>query len=104
MEEQKEYTFNALNIERLSDLDPKRYQKMSDLTDQLPAFYDPIWEELRKTAPAVPEVCTQERMSAFIDTYKQLLDLQQSKEAWFEQLKSIGKEYGFASSGAEFKE
>jgi hypothetical protein len=33
-----------------------------------------------------------------------VLDFNMSTEEWFEQLKQIGKKYGFAANNAEFKE
>ena len=104
MKEQKKYTFDALNIERLTDTDPKRYQKLSDIIEQLPAFYDQVWDEMRKIASPLPEACNDDRMEDFLRVYGQKLDLDLSKESWFEQLKQIGKEHGFATSNAEYKE
>jgi hypothetical protein len=43
-------------------------------------------------------------LSNFIPEYLDNLDLEMSVEEWFEQLKNIGKKYGFASNNAEFKE
>ena len=62
MKQYPEYTFTVLNIERLTDADPKRYRMFSDIATQLPAFYDEVWEILSKTRPAFPEACTPERM------------------------------------------
>lgn len=104
MKEQKKYTFDVLNIERLTEADPKRYQKLNDIVDQLPVFYDEVWQEMGKMAPSLPEACSPDRMEQFLERYKNQLDLELSKEAWFEQLKQIGKENGFAPSNAEFKE
>lgn len=104
MKEQKKYTFDVLNIERLTDADPKRYQKFNDIIDQLLPFYDQIWLEISKFLPPLPESCTFERMEKFLSSYKDQLDLELPKEAWFDQLKQIGKENGFAASNAEFKE
>lgn len=104
MKEEKKYTFDALNIERLTDTDPKRYQKLSDIIEQLPVFYDQVWDEMRKIAPALPEACNGDHMRDFLHAYVEKLDLDLSKEAWFEQLKQIGKEHGYATSNAEYKE
>jgi glutamyl-tRNA synthetase len=103
MQENPAYTFAALNIERMTDADPKRYRKFSDVREQLPAFYDNAWEALRKDAPAVPEVCDNDRMAAFLGEYESVLNLAMSKDQWFAQFKELGAKHGFAASNADFK-
>ena len=103
MKKHPEYTFNVLNIERLTDADPKRYRMFSDIADQLPMFYDEVWEAFHADSPVLPEVCTPERMQTFVAEYESKLDLAMTKEDWFTQLKEIGARNGFAASNADFK-
>ena len=99
-----DYTFNALNIERCTELDPKRYHKYSDVSEQLPMFYDEEYEMHYGEKPSYPENITPEVMRQFIELYSSSLNLELDKNAWFEQLKELGKSIGFATSNAEFKE
>ncbi len=101
MKKYPDYTFNALNIERLTDQDPKRYRMFSDITIQLPAFYDEVYEKSNKAA--LPEACEKENMKKFLDEYETILDLNMNKEERFTQFKEIWKKYGFAASNADFK-
>lgn len=103
MNKYPEYTFNVLNIERLTDADPKRYRMFSDIIDQLPTFYDEVRWIARNNSQSLPEACTTERMQAFVDEYEEKLDLSMSKDEWFTQLKEIGSRHGFAASNADFK-
>lgn len=103
MKKHPEYTFNILNIERLTDADPKRYRMFSDIVDQLPNFYDEVREVVHTTWTSFPEACTTERMMAFVTEYERKLDLTMSKEDWFAQLKEIWARHGFATSNADFK-
>ena len=98
-----EYTFNVLNIERLTEADPKRYRMFADVVDQLPNFYDEVREIAHTTAASLPEACTPERMQPFVAEYEVKLDLTMSKEDWFAQLKEIWASHGFATSNADFK-
>ena len=98
------YTQAALNIERHTPKDPKRFSTYADIEAQLRFFYDTEWEKLQSTKPALPEIITHESMQKFIPEYMEKLDLTMSVEEWFAQLKEIGKTYGFAPSNAEFKE
>lgn len=104
MNKHPEYTFDALNIERCTELDPKRFHKLSDIAEQLPMFYDEEYEKHYAEKPAYPENLTADVIAKFVETYVNELDLTLEKTARFEQLKSIGKTLGFATSNAEFKE
>lgn len=104
MQENPEYTKAALNIERHTEKDPKRFTTFQDVESQILLFYDKEWEKLLSTKPALPEMCTADSMKPFIDEYSQQLNLTMSLEDWFNQLKEIGKLHGFASNNAEFKE
>ncbi|MDD3263014.1 MAG: glutamate--tRNA ligase [Candidatus Absconditabacteria bacterium] len=99
-----DYTKAALNIERHTQKDPKRFTTFQDVESQILFFYDKEWEKLLPTKPTLPEMCTADNMKPFIEEYKQQLNLDMTLEDWFAQLKEIGKKYGFASNNAEFKE
>lgn len=98
------YTQAALGIERHSPKDPKRFTTYADIEHQLRFFFDDERAGLQKTKPALPEMCTAEKMKPFIDEYSKALNLKMSVEDRFAQLKEIGRRYGFAGNNAEFKE
>lgn len=104
----QEYTFNALNIERCIEADPKRFSKFSDIVDQLPNFYDEVYEQNYANKSALPDCITQEIINKFVAVYLEKIDLNLHKDAWFEQLKEIAKSLGegmnFAANNKEFKE
>lgn len=108
MVKHSDYTFNALNIERCTELDPKRFHKFSDINDQLPLFYDEQYDAHYNEKPAYPENMSPEIIRAFVEKYIAEMDLSVDKTTWFENLKNIGKSMpegmGFAPSNAEFKE
>jgi hypothetical protein len=49
-------------------------------------------------------VADNELMKKFVAEYISVLDLDMTVEERFNQLKEIGKKYGFAGNNAEFKE
>lgn len=104
MQEDIIYTKAALNIERHTEKDPKRFTTFQDIENQILFFYDKEWEKLLSNKPELPEICTADRMLPFIEEYTQQLNLDMSLEDWFAQLKEIGKKHGFAWNNAEFKE
>ena len=104
MQENADYTKAALNIERHTEKDPKRFTTFQDVESQILFFYDKEREKLLSSKPALPEMCTANRMNPFLQDYSQQINLDMSLEDWFAQLKEIGKHHGFASNNAEFKE
>lgn len=104
MEENPDYTKAALNIERHTEKDPKRFTTFQDVENQILFFYDKEREKLLANKPILPEMCTAATMNPFIQEYKEILNLNLSLEDWFTQLKEVGKKHGFASNNAEFKE
>lgn len=106
MHAQPEYALAALSIERLTEKDPKRYSSYKDIADNILFFFDEEWdsmkpvrEELQAASSGLKDVFVQ-----FVDAYERQLDLSMDVQAWFDQLKSLWKQFGFASNNQEFKE
>jgi len=106
------YVKAAMNIERHTVKDPKRFTTYVDVETQLKFFFDDERTKLRaeekekrekglsrSTLNLSPDV-----LKNFVDEYVQTLNLSMSVEERFAQLKEIWKKYGFAANNAEFKE
>lgn len=104
MHAQPEYALAALSIERFSDKDPKRYNSYKDIAENILCFFDEEWEILQTTKPMLSEVLTPAIVRSFVARYCEVLDLSVDVQSWFEQLKTVWKEFWFASSNQEFKE
>lgn len=101
------YTQSALNIERHTPKDPKRFSTYADIENQLRFFYDSERENLKKGNSELYTLHSTLQLDVlknFISEYISVLDPTMSVEDWFTQLKEIGKKYGFAGNNAEFKE
>jgi hypothetical protein len=83
------YVKAAMNIERHTTKDPKRFTTYVDVETQLKFFFDDERTTLQASKPALPEICTAEVMKPFVDEYTQALNLQMTVEEWFAQLKEI---------------
>lgn len=103
MKKYPDYTFAALNIERQTAADPKRYRMFSDILTQLPTFYDEVWTVVSKNLPVLPEACTPANMNAFLADYEKHFNVDVSKDEWFTEFKNIWAKHGFAASNADFK-
>lgn len=86
------YVQAAMNIERHTAKDPKRFTTYTDIETQLRFFFDEEREKLRKEIKPVilsTSVDISDSMKKFVDEYTQALDLSMSVEEWFAQLKEI---------------
>lgn len=109
-----DYAKSALNIERHTEKDPKRFYTFKDIDTQLRFFFDSEREKLIKN----DELWTNSEawkinwfgdfdmniMKEFVSEYLDVLDFDMTTEEWFDQLKQIWHKYGFAVNNAEFKE
>ncbi len=107
MESDVAYVKAAMNIERHTEKDPKRFTTYADVEHQLMFFFDDEWEKLHGNIETLKEgnvIADNGLMKKFVDEYIQVMDLNMSTEERFNQLKEIWKKYGFAGNNAEFKE
>jgi len=104
MEKYADYTKAALNIERHTEKDPKRFTLYSDIEKNILFFYDEKRTEIKKSKPDFPEQIPLETWKAFAADYAENFSLDGEVTERFDQLKLIGKKYGFAGNNAEFKE
>ncbi len=107
MEEDLEYTYNAINIERHTEKDPKRFSTYKDIQTQTQFFYDSKYQELLKDLDKkelLPACLTADVIANFVQTYTSKLDLSIDQISRFTQLKEIWKELWFAWNNKEFKE
>ena len=97
MESDVEYVKAAMNIERHTAKDPKRFTTYADVETQLKFFFDDERTKLRNeeqgqrdkdlspsTFSLSPEILRQ-----FVEEYAQVMNLSMSVEEWFAQLKEI---------------
>ncbi len=111
--EQPDYAKSAINIERFTEKDPKRYTTYADVMHQTLLFFDaPFAEEnaehtQRENFASISqiEIYQQhtEAVNAFLDDYLEQFNLETDTLTRFEQLKKIWQAHGFAPNNAEFK-
>ncbi len=104
MEKHADYTQSALNIERHTEKDPKRFTLFTDIEKNICFFYDEKRSEIKSQKPDFPEGIALETWKAFAVDYAEHFDVDGDVMNRFDQLKEIGRKYGFAGNNAEFKE
>ncbi len=108
MQSDVDYTKAAMNIERHTAKDPKRFTTYADVETQLRFFFDDERTKLVQSAEFRVQrdssIVTKDIAEKFVDEYSQAMNLSMTVEERFAQLKEIWKKYGFAGNNAEFKE
>ena len=92
MQSDIEYTKAAINIERHTEKDPKRFTTFKDVENQILFFYDSERENLRKQINPIvfsDSIDISDKLKLFVDEYEKILDLNITTEDWFNQLKEI---------------
>lgn len=101
-----EYYKAAMNIERHTEKDPKRFTTYADVKNQILFFSDDIrnnWKWIRTSLLSENENFA--NLQDFVRTYIEEVKLDNTDILWwFEQLKEIGKRFWYASNNAEFKQ
>lgn len=103
-DEERDYAFQALNIERLSDNDPKRFSHFATVPEQILFFRDAKSNELYNQAPVAPSNIDSQTEKDFCEYYIQHCNRSASREERFEQLKQIWQQFWFAVNNQEFKQ
>ncbi|MEI6672006.1 MAG: hypothetical protein WCL02_01205 [bacterium] len=86
------YVKAALNIERHTAKDPKRFVTYMDGETQLRFFFDDERTKLSGNIPTLKDgnvIADNELMKKFVEEYLSVLDLSMTVEEWFAQLKEI---------------
>lgn len=106
------YAQAAINIERFTEKDPKRYTTYQDVKEQSINFFDQEREknrsqreaELKAFLASFEKAATlKEHTAACLQEYQTVFSLETDTLTRFEQLKEIWEKHGFAPNNATFK-
>jgi glutamyl-tRNA synthetase len=101
MESYPEYTRKALDIERTGEAAGKRIRTWRDLRPQLAFMYDELFTH--QDHFEFPENMTQEDLKIVLKRFLEVYDPADDKTAWFDRLKAIAREIGFADNVKAFR-
>ena len=99
----KEYTTNILNIEREQKKPRKDYASYSDIKNHIWYMFDELFENINEYD--FQKVNDKEEIKNILNTYiEKYYDDSDDKDAWFEKIKLLSDELGYASNMKEYKE
>lgn len=99
-EQDKAYATAVLNIDRGNKKPRKDIAKWSDIPDYISYMYDETFSEnYELTGNATPELAVR-----VLTLYKDIVDINDDKDTWFEKIKSICEPVGCTPNVKEFKQ
>ena len=103
LQKDKEYTLKVLGIERGNEKPRKDIAKWSDLKENIAYMYDEEFEKI-KSNYELQKITDKEKIKQILNTYaEKYFDLNDDKQTWFEKLKDLSEEFGYAREVKEFK-
>ncbi len=104
LEKDKHYTLQVLGIERGNAKPRKDIAKWSDLKENIMYLYD---EEFFADSHEYEfqKINDKKEIKGIIETYlNQYFDIQDDKETWFNKIKDLAQEHGYAREVKEYKQ
>jgi len=103
LQNDKEYTLKVLGIERGNEKPRKDIAKWSDLKENIAYMYDEEFEKV-KSNYELQKITDKEKIKEILNTYaEKYFNLNDDKQTWFDKLKDLAEEFGYAREVKEFK-
>jgi len=103
LQKDKEYTLKVLGIERGNEKPRKDIAKWSDLKDNIAYMYEEEFEKVKGNYE-LQKITDKERIKEILNNYaEKYFDLNDDKQTWFDKLKDLAEEFGYAREVKEFK-
>ena len=103
LQKDKEYTLKVLGIERGNEKPRKDIAKWSDLKENIAYMYEEEFEKI-KSNYELQKITDKEKIKEILNTYaEKYFDLNDDKQTWFDRLKDLAEEFGYAREVKEFK-
>ena len=103
LQKDKEYSLKVIGIERGNEKPRKDIAKWSDLKDNIAYMYD---EEFKKIQINYEQqkINDKDKIKQILNVYaEKYFDLNDDKQTWFNKLKDLAEEFGYAREVKEFK-
>ena len=100
----KEYALKVFGIERGNKKPRKDIAKWSDVKENIDYMYDSEFYNKAQEYPYQPAISDKEDISKILDLYiEKYYDENDDKQAWFDKIKALAVEMGYAGEVKEFK-
>ncbi len=98
-----DYFGDIMYIEKDKENPRKDYEKFGDLIDRIGFFYEEKYDALLREPLPFNEKATKENIIDILLALKEGLSLEQDEQSWFNNMKAIAVEHGYAGNRQEYK-
>ena len=103
LQKDKEYSLKILGIERGNEKPRKDIAKWSDLKENIAYMYDEEFNKIKDNYE-LQKITDKEKIKDILNSYAdKYFDLNDDKQTWFDKLKDLAEEFGYAREVKEFK-
>jgi len=103
LQKDKQYSLKVLGIERGNEKPRKDIAKWSDLKENIAYMYDEEFEKI-KSNYELQKITDKEKIKEIVNIYaEKYFDQNDDKQTWFDKLKDLAEEFGYAREVKEFK-
>ena len=103
LQKNKEYSLKVLGIERGNEKPRKDIAKWSDLKENIGYMFNEEFEKI-KSNYELQKITDKEKIRQILNTYAdKYFDINDDKQTWFDRLKDLAEEFGYAREVKEFK-
>ncbi|MCD8209211.1 MAG: glutamate--tRNA ligase [Coprobacillus sp.] len=107
IDQDRDYFEEIMNIERERENPRKDYAKYSEIYANIAFFYDNLYANIVKDVHALPfnfEKFSIDTIKTVLSNLEKSLTLPDEESAWFEIVKKVGQDCGFAANNKQLKE
>lgn len=103
LKKDKEYTLKVLGIERGNEKPRKDISKWSDVRENISYMYDEEFEKIKDNYE-LQKIQDKEEIKKILELYTtKYFDINDDKQTWFNKMKDLAEEMGYAREVKEFK-
>ena len=103
LQKDKEYTLKVLGIERGNEKPRKDIAKWSDLKENIAYMYDEEFAKIKDNYE-LQKITDKDKIKDILNAYaEKYFNLNDDKQTWFDKLKDLAEEFGYAREVKEFK-
>jgi glutamyl-tRNA synthetase len=91
------------NIDKEGTNPRKDFAKWLDVKEKIYYFFDELFEKESASNSELPKNMDMDEAKRIIEAYSKAYNFNTDKETWFEELKAVGSQLGYAANKKEFK-
>ncbi len=103
LQKHREYVLKVLNIGRVCEKPRKDITIWSEFKTVFSYFFEELFYRDEGQVPQLPPAISRDMAKTVVTSYMQIFDYEDDKDAWFEKIKKIADQFGFAADMKHYR-